>query len=232
MAISVIIPALNAAADLPRALRALKSGRAEGLVGEIVIADGGSTDRTIEIAEEAGCRIVRAPQGRGSQMIAGVQAAVEPWLLFLHADTALDPGWTRAARSFLARPETAGARAGYFRFALDDRSMAAKRLAVLVAWRCRVLALPYGDQGLLMPRALYDAVGGFRPMALMEDVDMVRRLGWRRLMPLPVDAVTSAAKWQRQGYIRRSARNLLCLALYVLGMPEHLIRRLYQDGRT
>ncbi len=232
MAISVIIPVLNAATELPRSLRALKSGRAEGLIGEIIIADGGSTDRTIEVAEEAGCRIVWAPPGRGPQLIAGAQAAVEPWLLFLHADTVLDPGWTRATKSFLARPDPAGARAGYFHFALDDRSLAAKRLTALVAWRCRVLALPYGDQGLLMPRTLYEAVGGFRPMAVMEDVDMVRRLGWRRLMPLPVNAVTSAAKWQAQGYIRRSACNLLCLAFYFLGMPERLILRLYQGGKT
>lgn len=232
MAISVIIPALNAAADLPRALRVLKAGRAEGLVGEVIVADGGSTDRTRAIAEDWDCRIVRAPLGRGPQMIAGAAAASGDWLLFLHADTVLNPAWTRAAKSFLARLEAAGARAGYFRFALDDRSPAAKRLTALVAWRCRALALPYGDQGLLIPRALYDAVGGFRPMALMEDVDMARRLGWRRLTPLPVDAETSAAKWRAEGYLRRSSRNLACLALYFLGAPEPVICRLYRSGKA
>ena len=84
---------------------------------------------------------------------------------------------------------------------------AARRLERLVAWRCRVLALPYGDQGLLISRALYEAVGGFRPLPLMEDVDLVRRLGRSRLPPLPVPAVTSAERWRREGWRRRSARN-------------------------
>ena len=85
-------------------------------------------------------------------------------------------------RAFLAAPE-AESRAGYFDFALDDPTPAARRLERIVAWRCRVLALPYGDQGLLIARSLYDAVGGFAPLPLMEDVDLVRRLGRRRLAP-------------------------------------------------
>jgi hypothetical protein len=103
----------------------------------------------------------------------------------------------------------------------------ARHLERLVAWRCRWLALPYGDQGLLLSRRLLDAVGGVRALPLMEDVDLVRRLGRRRLVALDVDAVTSAARWERDGWRRRSARNLFCLALYLCGVPPRIIGKLY-----
>ena len=91
-----------------------------------------------------------------------------------------------------------------------------------------MFALPYGDQGLLIHRDLLRAAGGIRPLPLMEDVDLVRRLGRHRLVRLDAAAVTSAAKWQRDGWTRRSARNLLCLALWFLGVPAHCIARLYR----
>jgi hypothetical protein len=87
--------------------------------------------------------------------------------------------------------------------------------------------MPYGDQGLLIHRDLLRAVGGMRPLPLMEDIDLVRRLGRARLRPLPADAVTAAWKWETQGYLRRSARNLLCLSLWFAGVPPRLIQRLY-----
>jgi hypothetical protein len=121
------------------------------------------------------------------------------------------------------RPDSAG----YFRFALDSQDARARRLENLVAWRCRLLALPYGDQALLISRALLRTVGGVRSLPLMEDVDLVRRLGRRRLRELPAAATTSAAKWQRDGWQRRSLRNLLCLTLYFAGVPPRLIARLY-----
>jgi len=118
--------------------------------------------------------------------------------------------------------------AAAFRFALDDPAPAARRLEALVAWRCRALGLPYGDQGLLLSRALHDAVGGYRPLPLMEDVDLVRRIGRRRVVILDAAAVTSAVRFRAGGYLRRSARNLACLALYLAGMPPPLIARLYR----
>jgi hypothetical protein len=181
-------------------------------------------DGTRQIAAAKGARVIEAPRGRGSQLAAGVAAAAHPWLLLLHADTRLSPGWTNAAQAHMRGNAD---RAAYFRFALDSNDRRARRLERLVAWRCRVLALPYGDQGLLLHRDLLRAVGGVRPLPLMEDVDLVRRLGRHRLAGLEVDAVTLAAKWQRQGWYRRSARNLLCLSLYFAGMPPRLIARLY-----
>ncbi|MCB4822162.1 TIGR04283 family arsenosugar biosynthesis glycosyltransferase [Roseicella aerolata] len=223
--LSIVIPTLNAAGSLGRMLAACAEART-GMGAELVVADGGSSDGTPSLAEAAGARLVAAPRGRGPQLAAGATAARGDWLLFLHADTRLAPGWAAAARGFLVDPANAG-RAAYFTFALDDASPEARRLERRVAWRCRALALPYGDQGLLLSRTLYDAVGGYRPIPLMEDVDLVRRLGRRRLAALPVPAVTSAERWRREGWRRRSARNLLCLSLWFLGVPPRLIQRVY-----
>jgi rSAM/selenodomain-associated transferase 2 len=221
--ISVVIPTLDAAGELPVTLAALANGK---MVREIVVADGGSGDATIEIARDAGAHVVSAHRGRGPQLAAGAAAATGDWLLFLHADCRPAVGWEAAAAGHIASADAA-ARAGYFRFALDDPAPAARRLERIVAWRCRVLALPYGDQGLLIARALYDAVGGFAAIPLMEDVDLVRRLGRGRLAALPAIACGSARRYRRGGYLRRPLRNLACLSLYFAGVPPRHIVRFY-----
>jgi hypothetical protein len=147
-------------------------------------------------------------------------------MLFLHADCRLGRGWEAAVAGFLAAPEATG-RAGYFDFALDDAAPAARRLEQIVAWRCRVLALPYGDQGLLISRSLYRAVGGFAPLPLMEDVDLVRRLGRGRLARIGARCLSSPKRYRRDGYWRRPLRNLFCLSLYFAGVRPDRIARLY-----
>lgn len=214
--LSVVIPALNAAATLGPCLAAL--GEAE----EIVVVDGGSSDSTAAIAEAAGARLVRSARGRGIQLAAGAAAARGGWLLFLHADTILAPGWRSAAgRHIAGHPD----RAACFRFRLDAGEARARLVEAGVALRVRLLGLPYGDQGLLVSRRLYGQAGGYRPLPLMEDVDLVRRIG--RIERLSVGAVTSAERWRRDGWLRRSGRNLLCLALYRLGMSAERVARLY-----
>ena len=227
--ISVVIPTLNAEATLGQTLAALVSAAVDGLVREVIVVDGGSSDRTAEIVDQAGANLVRGSGGRGHQLAAGAAQARFPWLLFLHADTTLAPGWEHDASAFMERVDMGGRplAAAAFRFALDDAGARPRVLERLVALRCAVLRLPYGDQGLLIPKRLYDDVGGYRPLALMEDVDLVQRLGRRRTIMLRSHAVTSAERFRREGYARRSARNLLCLALFTLRVPAHVVSRVY-----
>jgi len=218
-ALTVIIPVLNAAPYLARTLAALEGAPA-------LVVDGGSKDGTIELARAQGAGVVSAPRGRGVQLGAGARQAASEWLLFLHADTVLEAGWRCEADTFMRCPDNLS-RAAVFRFALDDPSPHARRLERMVARRNRAFALPYGDQGLLIHRTLYDALGGYRPLPIMEDVDIVRRLGRARLSNLTARAITSAERWRREGWRMRSARNLLCLALYFAAVPPRVIARVY-----
>ena len=210
MKISVVIPTLNAAGTLPATLAAL------GPVAQVIVVDGGSTDGTIGT--------MTAPRGRGSQISAGIAAAEQDWLLLLHADTRLAQGWREEAAAHMrANPH----KAAYFRFALDSGDPRACHLEQMVAWRCRLLALPFGDQGLLIHRDTLRAAGGMRALPLMEDVDLIGRLGRHRLVGLNTAAVTSAVKWEHDGWYRRSFRNLGCLSLWYLGVPPGRIARMY-----
>lgn len=222
--ISVIVPTLNAAHQLGPTLAALVPASVEGLISEVIIADGGSVDGTDRIADAWGAKFIQAERGRGSQLGAGAAEAQKPWLLFLHADTRLEPGWEHAARRLMEEDE---GRAGAFRFRLADRGVSPRLVEAGVALRCALLSLPYGDQGLLISRKLYDEIGGFRPIPIMEDVDLVRRLGRRRLAILDAAAVTSAERFRTQGYFGRILRNLGCLALFYGGVSPSRIARLY-----
>jgi rSAM/selenodomain-associated transferase 2 len=227
--LSVVIPTLNSEESLPATLAVLVPAAVDGLVRQVILVDGGSTDGTRAIGDAVGADVVRSEPGRGVQLKAGAERARSPWLLFLHSDTVLTPGWEDAARDFMARvdmgerPEAAAA----FRFALDDTGLRPRLLEKLVAARAALLRLPYGDQGLLISRRLYDRIGGYAPLVLMEDVDIVRRLGRRRVRLLPVPAVTSAARYRREGYLRRASRNALCLSLYWLRVPPRVLARWY-----
>jgi hypothetical protein len=152
--------------------------------------------------------------------------AAGDWLLFLHADCRFDASGEDAVRAFVTAPKGAGC-AGYFDLTLNDDVPAARRLERLVRWRCRLLALPYGDQGLLIHRTLYDRIGGYAALPLMEDVDIARRLGGARLKPIGATITASAERYGRDGYWRRPLRNLLCLSLYFLGVSPARIARLY-----
>jgi rSAM/selenodomain-associated transferase 2 len=215
--LAVVIPVLNRRCELEATLRGLPP------VGELIVVDGGSSDGSAQVAAGHGAALlVRAP-GRGGQLRAGAEHAALPWLLFLHADTRLDAAAWTAIGDVIAQEKTA--RAGTFGLRLDDRAWQARLIELGVRLRVALLALPYGDQALLIHRSLYDETGGYRDLPLMEDVDLVRRLGRRRLARLEGTATTSAERWRRRGWARQSLANLRCLLLYMLGVPAERIAK-------
>lgn len=223
-AISVVIPTWNAATGLARTLDALSSAS----VREVVVTDGGSTDTTCEIAQAAGARVVAGAKGRGSQLLRGAAAARGDWLLFLHADTILEETWADEARTLTCKPMTAGV----FTLAFDAPGAAARIVAAGANLRTRLFALPYGDQGLLISRAHYDAVGGYCDMPLFEDVDIVDRIvargGRRALRLLKSRAITSAARYEKRGYAQQVFRNWRAILRYRMGVSAEEIARGYE----
>lgn len=218
--LDVVVPTLNAAASLPATLAAVPRDAA------VIISDGGSTDATLAIASAATCRIVEGPRGRGRQLAAGAGASTRPWRLFLHADTIVSPeGWAAIARH-MASPGGEQA-AATLRLAVDDPAWQARVIERAVAWRVRWFGLAYGDQGLLIHRDLYAVIGGYPDLPLMEDVEIMRRLGRARHRVLNGEARTSAARWRRRGWLGQTMRNLTCVSLYRLGVPVDRIVKLY-----
>ncbi|KZY30519.1 glycosyl transferase [Roseovarius sp. HI0049] len=218
--LSVVMPTLNAEAALRHSLPALAEGLSAGLIRDLVISDGGSSDATLTIAEAAGAEIVTGPASRGAQLRRGAGAAQGEWLLFLHADTVLPPGWADLVLAHLP-----SGRPAHFRLQFDTPGPAAATVAGWANLRSRLFRLPYGDQALLISRSDYDATGGYPDQPLMEDVAMARKLG-RRLTILPATVTTSAEKYRRDGWLRRGAGNLTRLLRYRLGAdPERLARR-------
>lgn len=222
--LSVVIPTLNAAATLPAVLRALVPAAVDGLVKEVIVSDGGSTDQTLDLAEAAGCRILSGAPGRGGQLRRACDAVRADHLLVLHADTTPAAGWSEAARDHLNHHP---GKAGYFGLRFDASGLAPRLWEKGVALRCRALGLPYGDQGLLLSRALYEDAGGYPDIPLMEDVVLARSIGGRRLRWLGVCAVTSARRYERRGWVATSLSNLTLLTRFALGADPHALARRY-----
>lgn len=224
--ISVILPTLNSAATLPMVLQSLMEGLVAGLICEVIVTDGGSTDPTRRIAEEAGAQWLSGPASRGGQLRRGCAQARGEWLLILHSDTELEPGWARVVSDHLAGAR----RAATFRLSFRAQGLAPRWVAGWANLRTRLFALPYGDQGLLIPRTAYEAAGGYPDQPLMEDVALIRHLSHRPAL-LSARAITGAERYLRDGWFRRGGRNLLTLARYFCGADPAVLARAYHRHR-
>lgn len=217
--VSIIIPTLNAEPELPATLASLMEGLEAGVIRDLVVSDGGSTDATLRIADAAGAEIVSGAPGRGGQLRRGAAAGKGAWLLVLHADTQLAPGWSSVVRDAIAAGQ-----AGYGRLQFRADGFAPWFVAGWANWRARVFSLPYGDQALLVSRGAYEAAGGYPDIPLMEDVALARALKGQ-LHPLGFTARTGAERYIQGGWVRRGARNLGTLLRYLMGSdPERLAR--------
>ncbi len=219
--LSVVIPTLNAARDLPVAIEPLVEGLEAGLIRDLVISDGGSSDETAAVADAAGAVFLKGAPGRGGQLARGVEAASGPWVLLLHADTGLPSGWPDIALRHMAEaPKTAG----YFRLSFRAQGGLPTLFAGWANLRSRMFGLPYGDQALLIHKEVLAEVGGVPDLPLMEDVALARTLRGRLRM-LEGTVTTSASRYEKEGWIRRGARNLWTLFRYFAGRdPETLAK--------
>jgi rSAM/selenodomain-associated transferase 2/rSAM/selenodomain-associated transferase 1 len=222
--LSVIIPTWNEAHQLASTVTPILQHRD----CEVVIADGGSTDGTVELATQLECRVVSANRGRGKQMNAGAALSRGDTLLFLHADTRLPTHFREEIRSTLE----AGAVAGAFRFQVDLPGWGMRCVEWGTHLRARCLQRPYGDQGFFLRAADFFEVGGYRNWPLMEDFELCSRLRKRgRIRIAPSAAVTSGRRWKRLGAFRNTAINQCCIALYRLGVSVERIAQFYAKVR-
>jgi glycosyltransferase involved in cell wall biosynthesis len=212
--ISVVIPTMNSARLLPRCFDSLIGAVVRGIVRDVVIADGGSSDETLAIADAAGAAIAEGGRTRGAQMAAGAAAARSDWLLFLHPETALEQGWENEADSFLEKSTLERPRAAVFRFAIDDFDARARRTEAIVSVRSNILGQPCGGQGLLIPKRFYQKLGGYRA-APTEDIDLVRRIRRSRIVTLRSRAVNKVD--------RVPAQRLALGMLHALRVPKRLV---------
>lgn len=220
--LSWIIPARQEAQRLALLLADVQDGLAEG--DELIVVDGDSQDATQQVARLHGARVVCCSPNRGAQLRRGVAMAHGHRFVFIHADSRLAGG---AELGWQLRRLPRG-QAHCFRFKVDDPQPCFRVLERLVALRTTVLGLPYGDQGLVIDRHLYERCGGFRDLPLMEDVDLVLRLrAWGGVRQLPYSICTSARRWHRHGLLRTSVRNLILMLRWVRGEDSETLKQDY-----
>ena len=219
--VSVIIPVL---ADR-EATRQLIAQIPLDLRVEIIVAEAGNEPGLESLSQgRPNIQLIHTRRGRGRQMNAAAELARGEWLLFIHADSRLPSDWLDSLQASV-EADVVG---GWFQFALDDAAWQARLIERAVAWRVRLFRLPYGDQGLFVRQRTFAELGGYRDIPLMEDVEFVCRLvDQGRVVELPRTITTSARRWRRDGWFRRSARNMALLSLYFCGVPPRVLARWY-----
>ncbi len=221
--ISVVIPTFNAADGIGPTLACLYDGMGKSLICEVIFADGGSTDDIGIIAKKLGATVITSPKGRGNQLRAGVDAAKGKWVLIIHADTILSPNWVDEMGDHINNHT----KAAYCKLGFDHTGFAPKIIAGMANLRSRIFDLPYGDQTLLISKALYQKSGGYSDIPLMEDVALARKLRGQ-ITALPIVATTRADRYIKDGWFTRSRKNLGILLMYFAGTPPEKLAERYR----
>lgn len=227
MRVSVVVPVLDEESLIASTLAAARRGA--GPEDELLVVDGGSRDRTVELAEAGGATVVHAARGRGRQMNAGSAEARGDVLLFLHADTLLPDDYRAELERVLAAPAVCW---GRFDVAFDEGGPLLRLIARLISWRSRLFRSATGDQAMFVRAGDFEAVGGYREALLFEDVDLARRLRVRGAMGIPASpVVTSARRWRSRGVWATTLRMWALKSLYLAGVPSDRLARHYTDDR-
>lgn len=226
--LAVVIPCRNEAAHLPGLLATLLA--APALVARVLVVDGGSDDGSATIAALAGATVLRCPANRGLQLARGVAASGEPWLLLLHADVQLPRDWQERLARAIASSTVDGGPAWWFELAIAGPGLALRAVELAVGLRSRCCRLPYGDQGLLLGRALLQRAGGIAPLPLMEDLDLALRLRrCVRLRSLGRALTVSARRWRRLGVWQTTLANARLRRQWRRGVPASQLAARYRQ---
>jgi rSAM/selenodomain-associated transferase 2 len=229
--LSVVIPVLNEASHLPMLLADLAclDPLTAGLEAEVLVVDGGSRDGSATVAQLGGAAVAHSPPGRGLQLQHGAARARGGWLWFLHADCRLPPGWCAAVAAVVAGAgRQADTCAWCFDLAIEGQGSGLRCVEIGVRLRTRLLQRPYGDQGLLLSRALYERVGGFAGWPLMEDLEFVERLCRQaRILPIGLPLRCSGRRWRQHGVLRTTWLNHRLRWRWRRGDPPELLARIY-----
>lgn len=222
MQVSIVIPALNEEQSI---VRAVSTARATG-ADEVIVVDGGSTDKTVELARQQGCRLLKSRTGRAVQMNSGARIARGQVLLFQHADNWFDSKAVQQIREAMASSSVS---AGAFRQRIDSPRHAYRVLEWGNACRARRLRLPYGDQGIFVRRGIFEAAGGFPDVPFLEDYLLMKTLRRHaRVVLLPGPIHVDARRWERHGILAQTLRNWSLVAAYQLGVAPDRLARWYE----
>ena len=226
MRFSIIMPVLNEAAVLPYALQQLIEGIAYLSEVEIIISDGGSTDNSSACAAEFPVLLVDAPKGRARQMNAGASKAMGEWLVFLHADTRLPDGW-------MAAIENSGADWGRFNVRLSGPQRLLRLVEWMMNWRSCKTAVATGDQAMFFRRDLFERLGGYPDLPLMEDIAISKSArAYSRPACLECYVITSSRRWEQRGIIRTIVLMWWLRFAYWLGISPETLHQWYYDRKS
>ena len=219
--ITVVIPTLNASSTISFTLANVSK-----YINNIIIVDADSKDNTVQIAKKYKVKIIKSLANRGKQLHIGALSSNTDWLLFLHADTLLSKNSFKEMQKFI---EMQPNKAGYFMLKFNSNKYFASILEKIVYFRNKIFHLPYGDQGLLISKKLYKNIGGFAPIPIMEDVNIIRRISYRNLILINSYVITDASKYIEYGWIKRTFINVTCITLYFIGYDINKIHKIYKN---
>jgi rSAM/selenodomain-associated transferase 2 len=220
--ISIIIPVLNEAGNIKEAIATTQPG----INIEIIVVDAGSEDDTVEIAQSLNVKVISSSPGRAVQMNAGAVAASGEILLFLHADTRLATGFDEMIRTALQQP---GIVAGAFKLRIDASLLSLRWVEWGVNVRSHFYQMPYGDQAIFSKKAVFQQIGGFPELPIMEDFELMRRLKRiGRIVIIPTPVVTSARRWLQKGVFKTTLLNQIVIIAYLFGVSPERICRWYR----
>ncbi len=227
--LSIILPTLNEAKRLPLLFADINSWSTKF---ELLIIDAGSSDDSIFVAELAGAKVYKFPEpNRGAQMRSGASKASGDWLLFLHADSRLPKNWDKSIKAIIAKPSASNS-AWYFDFKVNHQRIELRLLEIAVFLRSSLLKRPYGDQGLLIKKVLYERLGGFKPLHLMEDLEFIERINTRTsLKRIGIPLFTNSRKWENEGVLKQAFRNAKLRRRWRKGDPTNLLLKDYYSKK-